>query len=431
MANNLFDFLGSDSGGVGLLAFLRNNAMNQQFPSGRPEDQAQYGDAPPQPNPMDAMARMRNPQAQPLPLPELPARQPAPPAQQQPQQQGGPDFGNNLMTGFQSFANSGSLLGGLANGIAGLSTGQRQDPAGIAQQNQNTMFRAYQQAGLSPSQAMIATLNPKVGEQLLGGGETSDIKEYHFAKKEDPSLTFAKFMQQKKSVSGEYGMTPIWGVKDGKPAILQLGKSGSAVQAGMPEGFELSRDPIKVEGPTGTSILDPQTRQVIQFIPKDVAGAAKAHEIGQAEGQATVNLPTAIATAENTLKSIDQLEKHPGKKSWGAFGLGAMLPDRPGSDVRGFAALLDQVKGQNFMTAFQSLKGAGAITETEGTKAEKAQARLDRAQSEKDFDIALKDLKDVVTAGMERARQKAGIKNGDASPTPKANADLKKKYGLD
>ncbi len=251
------------------------------------------------------------------------------------------------------------------------------------------------------------------------GGQTDDIKEYQFAKKEDPSLTFNKFMQQKKAVSGEFGMQPIWGMKDGKPSIIQLGKSGEAKESVLPPGFSPARDPVKVEGPTGTTILDPQTRQVIQFIPKDVAGAAKSKEIGEAEGQALVNLPTTIATAETALKTIKQLEEHPGKKSWGAFGPGAMLPDMPGTATRGFAALVDQVKGQNFMTAFQSLKGAGAITEQEGAKAEKAQARLDRAQSEKDFDIALKDLKEVVMAGMERARQKAGVKGGNPA-TPAA-----------
>jgi hypothetical protein len=268
---------------------------------------------------------------------------------------------------------------------------------------------------------------------MLGmGGQTNDIKEYQFAKKEDPGLTFQKFMQQKKAVSGEFGMQPIWGTgPDGKPAVLQLGKSGEAKQSVLPQGFNLARDPIRVEGPTGTTILDPQTRQQVAFIPKDVSGAAKAKEIGEAEGQAVVNLPTAIATAENTLKTIKQLEEHPGKKAWGAFGVGAMLPDIPGTDTRGFGALVDQVKGQNFMTAFQSLKGAGAITEQEGQKAEKAQARLDRAQSEKDFDIALRDLKEVVMAGMERARQKAGIKHNEAPPAESGNSvdALLKKYG--
>ena len=356
-------------------------------------------------------------QAQFTPHPQDPAALP-PNAQQAQGQlpQKAPQFGpqgeGNFTTGLRALGNPGGLINKVADAVQGFSTGQSP-----TQRQQTQLFQAYVGAGLTPQQAMIAVLNPGIAKGLMGGGQTDDIKEYQFAKKEDPGLTFEKFMARKKAVSGEYGMQPIWGTgPDGKPAVLQLGKSGDAKQSVLPQGFNLSRDPIKVEGPTGTTILDPQTRQQVAFIPKDVAGAAKSKEIGEAEGQALVNLPTTIATAETALKTIKQLEEHPGKKSWGAFGVGAMLPDLPGTSTRGFAALVDQVKGQNFMTAFQSLKGAGAITEQEGAKAEKAQARLDRAQSEADFDIAIKDLKEVVMAGMERARQKAGIKNNQTIP---------------
>ena len=200
--------------------------------------------------------------------------------------------------------------------------------------------------------------------------------------------------------------------------MVQLGKNGEAKQSTLPQGFNLARDPVKVEGPTGTTLLDPQTRQPVGFLPKDVAGAAKSREIGEAEGQAVVSLPTTIATAESTLKTIQQLRDHPGKKGWGALGVGSMLPDMPGGATRGFAALLDQVKGQNFLTAFQALKGAGAITDVEGKKAQDAQARLDRAQSPEDFDIALKDLESTINTGRERARKKAGI----TTPAPAAVA---------
>lgn len=278
--------------------------------------------------------------------------------------------------------------------------------------------------------ALVSQLNPTYGFQPLpdgtvlrtnprngqvepvyqgAGKETDDIKEFEYARKQGFTGTLEQWMQRKRGGAGEYGLQPIWGVgPDGKPAVMQLGKSGEAIKSKIPADFQIAKDPIKVEGPTGTVLLDPQTRQQIGFVPKDVAGAAQAKEEGEAKGQAIVNLPTVIATAENTLKTIDQLEKHPGKKNWGAFGIGGALPDIPGTATRGFGALVDQVKGQNFMTAFQALKGAGAITEQEGAKAEKAQARLDRAQSEADFDTALNDLKDVVRAGMERARQKAG-----------------------
>lgn len=354
-----------------------------------------------------------------------------PPQQQAPQQES-PGFGDRIgagLSGFGAGGRSGGLIGALTGGASALASG-------VSPENQTV--KALVARGLDPATAQTIARDPSLLRaaipQLMGTtGQTDDIKEYQFAKREDPTLTFEKFMQRKRSVSGEYGMQPIWGTgPDGKPAVMQLGKNGAAVASKMPEGFALSRDPIKVEGPTGTTILDPQTRQQVGFIPKDVSGAAKAKEIGEAEGQATVNLPTAIASAENTLKTIKQLREHPGKQNWGALGMGAMLPDMPGTDTRGFGALVDQVKGQNFMTAFQSLKGAGAITEQEGAKAERAQARLDRAQSPKDFDIALKDLEDVVIAGMARARQKAGQggqATSAASPAKPSVDDLLKKYG--
>jgi hypothetical protein len=421
LLDSIFNQSAYSGQGGGLLDMLRQSQMQQE------QYQPSAG-FPGQASPMAIggyqMPRIGD-QAQFTPPAQDPAALPpnAQPAQgqlpaQPPQQQGFGGFLQSLNENFQNLGNGGSLIGAL--------TGQHPN-------NQTAQFLIAK--GIDPAMAKTIVSDPhllrSVLPSLIGtNGQTDDIKEYQFAKKENPDLTFEKFMSQKKAVSGEYGMQPIWGTgPDGKPAVLQLGKSGDAKQSVLPPGFNLSRDPIKVEGPTGTTIIDPQTRQQVAFIPKDVAGAAKSKEIGEAEGQATVNLPTTIATAENTLKTIKQLEEHPGKKAWGAFGVGAMLPDIPGTDTRGFAALVDQVKGQNFMTAFQSLKGAGAITETEGAKAERAQARLDRAQSEKDFDIALKDLKEVVVAGMERARQKAGVKNNQQVPAP--NNDLKKKYGLD
>lgn len=416
--------------GGGLLDFLRQSQMQQeqyQPSAGFPGQASPISIGGYQMPRMGDAAQFTPQQQDPAALP--PNAQPAQGQLPMPAPQQVPSFGpqgeSNFTTGLRALGNPGGLINKVADAVQGFSTGQSP-----TQRQQSQLFQAYVAAGLPPQQAMVAVLNPDLAKGMMGGGQTDDIKEYQFAKKEDPGLTFEKFMARKKAVSGEYGMQGIYGKgPDGKPAVIQLGKSGEAKMSVLPQGFELARDPIKVEGPTGTSILDPQTRQVIQFIPKDVAGAAKSKEIGEAEGQALVNLPTTIATAETALKTIKQLEEHPGKKSWGAFGVGAMLPDIPGTDTRGFAALVDQVKGQNFMTAFQSLKGAGAITEQEGAKAEKAQARLDRAQSEKDFDVALKDLKEVVMAGMERARQKAGVKNNQTMPAP--NNDLKKKYGLD
>jgi hypothetical protein len=367
--------------------------------------------------PTDFSSQARPP-AMPMQLgPQMPDAGPQMQQQQQMPQGGG--FFDRLGAGLG--ANSNTLLsmgaallggkgwGGAAEGaMSGRKLDQDRATAGLTEQ-------ALIKHGLSPDVAKVVSGNPAllaaVMQQRLGlGGQTDDIKEFEYAKRQGFTGTLTDWMQRKRSTTaGKYGLTPVFGTdKDGKPAIIQLGNEGQPIQPQLPEGFQIARDPIKVEGPTGTALLDPQTRQQIGFVPKDVAGAARQKEIGEAEGQAAVNLPTAIATAENTLKTIEQMKNHPGKKNWGAFGVGAMLPDMPGSSTRGFGAFVDQIKGQNFMTAFQSLKGAGAITEQEGAKAERAQARLDRAQSEADFDAAIKDLEDVVRSGMARARQKAG-----------------------
>lgn len=70
--------------------------------------------------------------------------------------------------------------------------------------------------------------------------------------------------------------------------------------------------------------------------------------------------------------------------------------------------IIDQLRGQAFLQAFDTLKGGGAITEIEGEKAEQAIARLSQTQYEPDFAQALKELRDIMAVGMERARQQRG-----------------------
>lgn len=206
--------------------------------------------------------------------------------------QAGPDFGDRLGAGLMNFANAGGILPALAGGISGLMTGQRNDRLGNV--NQTAQFLVSK--GIDPAIAKSIASDPatfrSVLPSLLGtGGQTDDIKEYQFAKREDPSLTFQQFMQRKRAISGEYGMQGIYGTDaNGNPAVIQLGKSGEAKQSVLPPGFKLARDPVKVDGPTGTAILDPQTRQQVGFIPKDVAGAAQQAVAGKGAGEAANEL---------------------------------------------------------------------------------------------------------------------------------------------
>jgi hypothetical protein len=78
--------------------------------------------------------------------------------------------------------------------------------------------------------------------------------------------------------------------------------------------------------------------------------------------------------------------------------------------------LLNQIGGKQFLEAFESLKGGGQITQIEGDKATQAIARMSRAQTEPEFRAAVKEFKDIVKIGMERAASKAGSPD---SPAPR------------
>jgi hypothetical protein len=332
-----------------------------------------------------------------------------------------------------NFANAGGILPALAGGLEGLMTGQRSDRLGNA--NQTAQFLVSR--GIDPALAKTIVSDPatlrSVLPSLIGtGGQTDDIKEYQFAKQQEPGLTFKDFMNRKRATTGEYGLTPIWGTgPDGKPAYIQPGKSGDARLATLPEGFQIARDPVKIEGPTGTTILDPQTRQVVQFIPKDVAGAAKQKAVGEAQGAAQAKLPAVIIDAEETTKKIDQLLSNEGLDSI----VGSIDQFRPswtlGSSGRDALARLEQLQGGAFLQAFNTLKGGGAITEVEGQKAERAIARMQRSQSEADFRAALIDFRDAVSTGVRKLRVSAGetgsypegIANAQSTTAPQASSD--------
>jgi hypothetical protein len=390
----LLDSLFNQSGGQGggLLDFLRNNAMNQQMAGGLPSDQAQYG-APP----MQAMAQA------PIPQPQGPAALPpnAQPTQgqmpQQPQQQQGfGGFLQGLNENFQNMGNGGSLIGAL--------TGQQPN-------NQTAQFLVSK--GIDPAMAKTIVSDPgllrTVLPSLLGtGGQTDDIKEYQFAKREDPSLTFNKFMQQKKAVSGEYSLTPQYGTNDkGETVLIQTGKSGEAIQTKLPAGVKISSGVEKMDLGTEWGLIDKRTGQLIGKQAKDIKGKESAEEVGKAQGIATAALPAVEMTAKTT---IDQIDKFMESKGFNEV-FGAIDQFRPNftmsGDGRDALARFKQLSGRAFLEGRSMLKGGGAITDFESNKAESAIARLDRSQNESDARAALEDFKSAVREGAAKLKATA------------------------
>lgn len=80
-----------------------------------------------------------------------------------------------------------------------------------------------------------------------------------------------------------------------------------------------------------------------------------------------------------------------------------------GSPAASAVARLKEIRGGQFLQAYQQIRGAGQITEVEGTKAESAIGRMMVAQSEKDFREAANDFIENMKLGVKKARQKANI----------------------
>lgn len=230
----------------------------------------------------------------------------------------------------------------------------------------------------------------------------------------------------------EDGAMPLYD-KDGNVVAQQLMNgtvAAIAARKGAEAGAEASArapyDFISTPTPSGAP----------QVMSKSVAAGgvftgqspSQAKEAGAA-ADARIGLPQAINQAQGALDIIQQIRQHPAKS--GATGMLGVIPGIPGTPQRDFVALVDQAKGKVFLEAFESLKGAGQITELEGRVATQAIARLDRAQSPAGFEKALDDLEQVIKAGVARTQQKAGGGSSRAgSPPTSAVQYLRSNPGL-
>jgi hypothetical protein len=90
----------------------------------------------------------------------------------------------------------------------------------------------------------------------------------------------------------------------------------------------------------------------------------------------------------------------------GGFGAAGFIP---GTSTTDFKERFKQIGGQTFLAAYETIRGAGQITEQEGAKATAALNRMSLAQSEVEFIKAAREFEENVTKGMELARKRAGM----------------------
>lgn len=165
---------------------------------------------------------------------------------------------------------------------------------------------------------------------------------------------------------------------------------------------------VNVGGQGALLDYDTKTGQAVIADPSAPGGLRVAQIAG---GQKAIENEKALATAENMLGTIDGILKDPAAK-WAVgvsgigagalqnLGLGALAPGAARARGR-----MDQIQGQVYLRAYETLKGGGQITEFEGRKARDAIARLNETQSWEDYQDALRELRDVTQAAIERIKK--------------------------
>jgi hypothetical protein len=230
----------------------------------------------------------------------------------------------------------------------------------------------------------------------------ASIQEFNLAKEQGFKGTFFEYVSEraKRSAQYPYSVHDVNGVPTLTPRI-------NPTMPVQPQAPGNAQAPLPTR-PLSTLDTEANAKRVLAD-----AGAAGT-ETGKTTAQAQIDLPRVEDNASQMFKLLDRLEVHPGRK--GATGASSALNvDRlPGTNERDFVTSLKQVGGKQFLEAFNTLKGGGAITEVEGAKAETAISTIqDRGQSEEAWLQAVDDLRDVVASGVRRAKRKA---NAGAAP---------------
>lgn len=221
---------------------------------------------------------------------------------------------------------------------------------------------------------------------------------------ENPSLSYADALFMVQS-----GFRKGVEVAPGGAVAPREGLGGALGQLGREEEYGKETGKLEAQG---------------ELKPTVEADVTKAQEDAKKASDSEAALPKLQQQVGESVALIDDLLADEGLDSavGGILGMqGRQSATLPLSEnQRRVQPKIDQIKGKAFLQAFQDLKGAGAITENEGTAATKAMARLEQSQDEKSFRAALTELKTTLATGLDR--HKRGVKVNEDGTETKATA---------
>jgi hypothetical protein len=122
---------------------------------------------------------------------------------------------------------------------------------------------------------------------------------------------------------------------------------------------------------------------------------------------------TAVATADQTINTVDSLLESPGLSS--AAGIEANIPFTiAGSKAADFEAKLETLQSQAFLSQVEKLKGLGALSEGEGKKLTSAIGSLNTNMSDDALRKSLSEVRASLEESKARLERKFGKKEEKA-----------------
>jgi hypothetical protein len=195
------------------------------------------------------------------------------------------------------------------------------------------------------------------------------------------------------------GFVPVSGAKQQQAVKIVKGQEA--------EAFGL--DPMgtyKVKTNPDGSLVD---AQVMSAPP--TAEQKQKTELAQRELQQQIAVTK--DKSERFVKSLEKLRDHKGFSR--LFGATWLSPSIAGTKGAGAKALFEQVEAMGFMEAIKDMKGMGALSDAEGSRASIAFTGLKPDMPEEDAKAAIKDLIEVVQLGQQRMTGNQLV-NPDGSP---------------
>jgi hypothetical protein len=292
----------------------------------------------------------------------------------------------------------GAIAQGLTAGVGAFAQYRNQQKLAQLNSEDADAFAQFATEKGNPELANVASrLSPESREayylsmalpQSQNSNIPSAIREFEYYKTL-PTEQQAQYLGVKRNIAGEGGIVRSTG------AIETLGGYGQA--GAQKTGMEQ----------TAKNVSD------LNYKPSIAGKSTFAQGKAEEDVKAQEKFNKINADASNLTSLLDTLTTHPGVPDlFGAKGGGAILSyvgkKEPiaGSNAAGAKALFDQVKGQQFLQAFENLKGGGQISEKEGESATKALSALNENISEKEL---IKNI-GILKSTIDKAKTRAAIR---------------------